>query len=74
MILYTIIPPEIIFDEPDSQKEEEQQSDVEIKRGGLSLMVQPLPGGQAKVTRIISTNAQDYLNPQLQPGTIMSIS
>jgi len=71
MLLYTIIPPEYIFEESDP--ETEQEAEFEIKRGSLSLLVQPLPGGQAKVSRIISTNAQDYLNPQWQPGSIMSI-
>jgi hypothetical protein len=73
MLLYTIISPEFIFEETDSQTEN-GEPEVEIKRGSLSLMVQPLPSGQARVTRIISTDAQDYLNPQWQPGSIMSIS
>ncbi len=64
MILYTIYPLEMVFED----ENEEQPRDVEIKAGLVSLMCQSMPGGEMKITRIISTNPQDYLNPEWQPG------
>ena len=76
MILYTIIPLEYIFAEDDDEDKKEKiisANDFEIKQGTVSLMASPLNGGQMKVNRIISTNALDYLNPDWQPGSIISI-
>ncbi|HOP73873.1 MAG TPA: YlzJ-like family protein [Bacillota bacterium] len=64
MILYTIYPLEMVLEE----ESEEQTQEVEIKAGSVSLMCQCLPGGEMKISRVISTNPQDYLNPQWQPG------
>lgn len=72
-MLYTIIPFEAIFD-PDLESGPLQSSgdEVEIKQGSVSLLTQPLPGGQFKINRIISTDPQDYLRPEWQPGSTMS--
>ncbi|NLY75843.1 MAG: hypothetical protein GX075_11165 [Firmicutes bacterium] len=72
MFLYTIISPEAIFDESGSETGV-AQNEVEIRRGETSLVAQALPDGQFKITRIISTDPQDYLKPEWQPGTIMTI-
>lgn len=75
MILYTVIPPELIFDEePDCNNNNNSHNEVEIKHGSVSLLVEPTAGGQGKVTRVISTDPQDYLKPEWQPGTVMLIS
>jgi hypothetical protein len=77
MVLYTIIPMEYIFGEDNDSKEEPPErkdpDEVEIKQGAVSLIGQPLPGGQMKLTRIISTNPQNYLNPEWQPGSILKV-
>ncbi len=74
MMLYTIIPFEAIFDaEAESDLAQDSLGDVEIKQGQASLLTQPLPGGQFKINRIISTDPQDYLKPEWQPGSIMSL-
>lgn len=74
MMLYTIIPSEAIFDaEPQTSPLESSADEVEIKQGPVSLLTQPLPGGQYKINRIISTDPQDYLRPEWQPGSIMSL-
>jgi ribosomal protein S12 len=70
-MLYTIIPVESIF-ESETDIQEDVHDEVEIGESGASLMVQSLPGGKYKVIRIISTDPQDYLKPQWQPGTIIS--
>lgn len=68
MILYTIYPLEMVL----SEEDEEQSRDVEIRTGSVSLMCQSMPGGEMKITRIISTNPQDYLNPEWQPGKTLT--
>lgn len=74
MILYTVIPMESIFDsETETSVAENSSAEVEIEQGRAKLLAQPLPGGQYKITRLISTDPQDYLKLEWQPGTIMSI-
>lgn len=70
MLLYTIIPMESIFEsETDNQ---EDFHEIEIMQGQASLLIQSISGGKYKITRIISTDPQDYLRPEWQPGTIIS--
>lgn len=71
MLLYTIIPMETIF-ESETDNWEGSHNEIEMVQGRASLLVQSLPGGKYKVTRIISTDPQDYLRPEWQPGTIIS--
>lgn len=74
MMLYTIIPSEAIFDSAtETSSVESAAAEVEIKQGSVSLLAQPLPGGQYKINRIVSTDPQDYLKPEWQPGSIMSL-
>ncbi len=74
-MFYTIVPLEYIFEEDEPEETEskkQKKDDIEIKReGGVSLMVEASPLGQYKITRLISTNPNDYLNPQWQPGAII---
>jgi hypothetical protein len=76
MMFYTIVPMEFIFgeDEPEEEKPQKNNDDeIEIKKGSVSLMVQPHLPGQYKINRIISTNPRDYLRPDWQPGSIVSM-
>lgn len=73
MMLYTIIPSETIFDSEPETGPVENSGEVEIKQGPVSLLTQALPGGQYKINRIISTDPQDYLKPEWQPGSIMTL-
>ena len=74
-MFYTIVPLEYIFGEEESDESEskkQKNDDIEIKRdGGVSLMVQGSENGQYKITRIISTNPNDYLRPEWQPGMFL---
>jgi hypothetical protein len=77
-MFYTIVPIEYIFgeEEPepdDPPKNNDNDEEIEIKRGSVSLMVRPHLPGQYKINRIISTNPHDYLRPDWQPGTIMNL-
>lgn len=72
-MLYTIIPIEFIFDsDSENGLTDGSLGEVELRQGTVSLVAKSLPGGQYKITRIISTDPQDYLKPKWQPGTLIS--
>jgi hypothetical protein len=78
MILYTVKSFEEIFetgeDGPgDARVNGSVTGEIEIKQQGRSFLVQPLPGGQMKINRVISTDPADYLNPDWQPGSVLPI-
>lgn len=65
-MLYTIVPYDDIFSETDSIANRQ-----EITIGGVIMQFEPGEGNLGKISRLISTNPQDYLNPRYQPGTIV---
>lgn len=67
MLYYTIIPIEDLFGEEDAVKPEETL--LEVKRSGLTMLVTPLGHGKGQIQRLISSNPDDYMNPALQPGS-----
>ena len=69
MILYSIIPPEVVFG--DFEKNDEKEH-MEIEYLGEKVMVTPLSNNQYKVDRIISTSPKAYLNPKLIPGEVIN--
>lgn len=76
MFLYTIVPLEYIFDTDNDEKEPDEPGrkepeEVQIKQNGVTVLAQPLPGGQMKITRLVSTNPQHYLQSDWQPGTVI---
>jgi hypothetical protein len=71
MILYTIFPEEVIFAEAETENQYPEAPPVEIEKNGVRLMVRTLAGGRAEVIRVISTDPQDFMNPEWQPGMIL---
>ena len=69
MILYSIIPPEIVFDHYNA----ENVGAKEINYLGEKVIVVPLENNQVKIERILSTSPQAFLNPKLQPGAVLSL-
>ena len=69
MILYTAVPLELIY-----QGIEELQAPREVAVGDMTLQVELLPHGEAKVVRLISPRAEDYMNPAYMPGTIFRLT
>ena len=67
MILYSIIPSEIVF----GNVEEDYKDLKEIDYMGSRVMVSPLSGSRYEIVRIISTSPAVFLNPKLQPGQII---
>lgn len=68
MLLYTIVPFENIYEDNDW----ETPAEIEIREGAVTLLCQALPGGEIKITRLISSNPQDYLKTQWQPGALVT--
>ncbi len=62
MILYTIYPEEMIFQNTAERKLITMNVDDKI-------FVMEIINGQAQIVRLISSDPQDYLNPNWQPGT-----
>ena len=69
MILYSIIPAEVVFNDSNN----ENPVSKEINYLGEKVIAMPFENNQYKIQRIISTSPQAYLNPKLQPGAIFSL-
>lgn len=70
MILYSIIPIDVVFG---SDNSEEGYNFVEVEYEGEKIEVTPLQGSTYRVNRLISTSPKTYLNPKLMPGSIIEI-
>lgn len=69
MMLYSIVPLEIIFGE--YNKDLESTDSIELSYLGEKVEVSPLTNDQYVIRRLISTSPKAFLNPMLQPGSIL---
>lgn len=63
MILYSPLPPELIWQEP-----AENYKFVEHRINGVLVQVRLIGEREARVERILSTDPGDFLNADCQPG------
>ena len=63
MILHTIVDPEIIW-----RKEAAPPNILEIQWKGIPMEVMEKDEKTVVISRILSTNLNHYLDPELQPG------
>jgi YlzJ-like protein len=68
MIIYSVIPSEIIYQGMESFDPHYEEMDMD----GVKLQVERLNQYQAAIVRLISYNPQDYLNPKFAPGTLIT--
>lgn len=68
MILYTIVPLQSVLD--GSENYQPVYSEIPWQDGG-TLVVEQCGVHSARVVRLISSNPNDYLDPELQPGNII---
>lgn len=68
MILYSIIPVEVVFSE---QYGKEDYNFVEIEYEGEKILASQLSNNRYRINRVISTSPEAYLNPKLIPGEII---
>lgn len=69
MILYTIMPVEIVLEGYDSFRPDYLELD---RPGGGKMVVEPLSLTEGRLVRLISPRPEDYLRPECQPGTVIS--
>lgn len=67
MILWTVMPLELVFGQQDVSDAYE-----EIEYAGTKMMVEKMPSNQCRVVRILSSNPMDYLRSDIQPGVVLS--
>ncbi|MGI6092336.1 MAG: hypothetical protein GX348_06580 [Veillonellaceae bacterium] len=67
MILWTVMPLELVFGQQDVSIPYE-----EVEYAGIKMMVEKMPSNQCRVVRILSSNPMDYLRSDIQPGVILS--
>ncbi len=68
MILYTIVPVEAVLEGNDSF--EPVYDELPWKDGG-TLLVEQCGLKKARIVRLLSSNPADYLDPAVQPGSII---
>lgn len=66
MILYTMMPQELIFPEDANVWNKIEMLNVK----GVPVLAEQLDEGY-RITRILSSNPFDYLNPELAPGNVI---
>ena len=69
MTLYTIVPDEIIF--PHQHDKIAQM--IEMKVNGVHVMVEHEGGSSFRIDRIVSTNPEDYMKANVQPGEVVNV-
>jgi hypothetical protein len=70
MILYTMMPPELIFPY-ESESNSNQQM---VSYQGIPLLVESIDGQNVQIIRILSTDPQHYMDNQLCPGAKISFA
>lgn len=69
MIMYSIIPNELIFSGIPGQIDNNY---LEIEYLGERVQVMSMSNSQYVIQRVISTSPKAYLNPRLQPGSVIT--
>lgn len=65
MIVYSTVPIEKIYENFGEMK----LNYKEINFGHVTMVVEQVSDSEGRIVRMISPIAQDYLNPEYQPGT-----
>lgn len=68
LVIYSIVPPEVIFS---ANKENGRENFLEMNYKGERVFVSKHHGNEYTIERIISTSPMAYLDPEIQPGTII---
>jgi len=70
LILHTIVPHDIVF-----YSEDDHQTKLEeINYHGITMLVIHVASNEYIVQRIISTSLDDFLNPEIQPGSRIKVN
>lgn len=69
MVLYTIVPEEIVF-----KGEEEVSASQEIDYNGKRILVQPIDFKSFRVVQLLSSDPSDFLITDFQPGSVVTLT
>lgn len=69
MILWTVFPVELVLNGFEAQPTSIYE---EIEYSGTKLQVERISSVQCRIVRILSTNPEDYLCPDFQPGKTLA--
>lgn len=69
MVLWTIIPSELIFQEQSAAASPVYE---EVDLAGKKVIVERCSPNQSKIVKLISTCPDDYLLAEFQPGTVLT--
>jgi hypothetical protein len=67
--MWTIIPPEVVWE----GIEEKPKDLLQLEWLGVQMLVEPLQFAQGKIVRLLSSEPNDFLRPELQPGSIIDL-
>ncbi|MDB5083406.1 MAG: hypothetical protein JWN30_292 [Bacilli bacterium] len=71
MLHWSVVPEELIFEGMDKV----QYNWIETEVGGVAMVVEPAQqAGCFRIVRLLSPNPQDYLNPEMAPGSLVELS
>lgn len=70
MIIYTIAPIEEVLK---GFGEESVREVLKVEIGGIPVLVERTSSTSGQILRILSSDPQDFLNPTLQPGTLVHL-
>lgn len=70
MILYSIIPPELVFQ---GFNDYERRTHFFAEFRGERVMVTKRPDNQFEITRLLSTRPASFLDPAYQPGNLVDM-
>ncbi|NLJ87095.1 MAG: hypothetical protein GX322_11795 [Firmicutes bacterium] len=68
-MIWTIVPWELVWEGIEAKVQEP----VQMKWQGVDLLVEPIGFARGKIVQLLSTEPNDYLKPELQPGTIIEL-
>lgn len=68
MILYTVMPPEVVLAEEERWEEEPWEEEMVLPHGAR-LLLRRDGQGRWVVSRLLSTEPNDFLDPRWRPGT-----
>ena len=69
MLFYSIYPLEVILGSEDEEEKPEQWRELEVE--GKRVLVTVNHRGEQVITRLLSTDPEDFLNPRLMPGNVI---
>src|SRR5690606_4503022 len=73
MLLYTIVPEDVIFGDDEEEEKGPELRYVGPTGGGAFALVTPVGDGTGRIVRWISSNPGDYLDPSLAPGRLVRL-